>query len=334
MRSYINSDLIDVLSKLRDYYGWTNSKYKASAYNKAIGELKRYNKQITKDNLYEVKELNGIGAHLFDKICEFLHDKKIKDYDKIKNTKKYKAFDYFSKILGVGSSTINKWISMKIYNKAQLINAKKQQKIKLTKTQELGLKYYNDLNERMPHNEVSAIVSIIKRSLIYIDPKIIITVAGSYRRKLKTSGDIDILVSNKLSYDDEFNEKLKERLSHDNNVISVLSCGIQKLTFLYKSPISKKVRQIDILNLPYYSYWSGVLYFTGDATFNQVMRGIAAKLGYRLNQNGLYKIKSNNRTLKRPKLVVTNSEKDIFDELNMRYLLPEQRSTPLFFKYI
>ena len=76
------------------------------------------------------------------------------------------------------------------------------------------------------------------------------------------------------------------------------------------------IRRIDIRFISYDSYYSALLYFTGSSNLNKKMRKIAKELGYKLSEYGLEK---NN------KLIKINSEKDIFDKLNMEYLEPKFR---------
>ena len=76
------------------------------------------------------------------------------------------------------------------------------------------------------------------------------------------------------------------------------------------------VRRIDIRFVPFQSYYSALLYFTGSFQLNREMRQVAKKLGYKLNEYGLYKNK---------KLIKVNSEKDIFDKLKLKYQEPKYR---------
>jgi DNA polymerase/3'-5' exonuclease PolX len=76
-------------------------------------------------------------------------------------------------------------------------------------------------------------------------------------------------------------------------------------------------RRIDIRYIPYESYYSATLYFTGSTNFNKKMRMVALSIGYTLNEYGLFD--KNNKMFK------VKSEKDIFDLLNMEYVRPELR---------
>ena len=83
---------------------------------------------------------------------------------------------------------------------------------------------------------------------------------------------------------------------------------------------NSKVRRLDIRVVPYESFASTLLYFTGSKDFNQRMRSVAKKKGYLLNEYGLYKL-----TKKGKKKINTSNEKDIFDELNMKFIHPINR---------
>ena len=80
--------------------------------------------------------------------------------------------------------------------------------------------------------------------------------------------------------------------------------------------LNNPIRRIDIRLLPLQSFFTGYLYFTGSYEFNERMRGIAKRQGYKLNEYGLYKGN---------KFIQIYSEKDVFDILGMKYLNPEER---------
>jgi hypothetical protein len=51
----------------------------------------------------------------------------------------------------------------------------------------------------------------------------------------------------------------------------------------------KDIRRLDIRLVPMKSFFPAYLYFTGSYEFNEKMRGIAKRQGYKLNEYGLYK---------------------------------------------
>ena len=64
------------------------------------------------------------------------------------------------------------------------------------------------------------------------------------------------------------------------------------------------------------SYYTALVYFTGSKEFNINMRQKAKKMGYILNRYGLYK---NN------KKIPINSEKELFEKLKIKFILPKDR---------
>ena len=80
-------------------------------------------------------------------------------------------------------------------------------------------------------------------------------------------------------------------------------------------------RHIDIRFVPYNSYHSSLLYFTGSMMTNKLMRTIALEKGYTLNEYGLFRYSNGQKGEK----IITPSEKHIFDVLGIQYLEPEER---------
>lgn len=313
-----NNGIIQVLDELTKIADMMGEVYRAKAYAKAVTEIKKLPYEITIGNIST--KIPGIGEGIKNKIIEFLRTGKIEELEKLKSDPKMKSYDVFSKILGVGPAIIKKWHAQKIYTLVDLRKAISTGKVVLTNMQKYGLMYYEDLNTRIPRDEVIQLSEYIKQLIYRLDPKIIFTVCGSFRRGFNTSGDIDILISNEFVFDEKLLLNLIEVLKNDKNFIDTISEGPERVTFLYKSAISEKVRQIDVLNLPYESYWAGVLYFTGDWQFNNIVRGYAKKHGYRLNQKGIYKTIGG-----KLKLIPVKSEKEIFDILKLQYIEPKDR---------
>ncbi len=55
------------------------------------------------------------------------------------------------------------------------------------------------------------------------------------------------------------------------------------------------------------------------------MRTEALKKGYTINEYGIYKTKKVNGKTEKDKVVLVNTEKEIFDIVGMEYLEPENR---------
>ena len=82
-----------------------------------------------------------------------------------------------------------------------------------------------------------------------------------------------------------------------------------------KSPYA---RRIDIRCVDYSAYYTGLLYFTGSKNFNILVRKKALENGYSLNEYSL----TNKETDEK---VILQSEKELFDILDMEYVKPTDR---------
>ena len=61
----------------------------------------------------------------------------------------------------------------------------------LTHHQKMGIKYYHDLNIRIPRAEITKLQNYMRRQL---SDGFKLMICGSYRRKVKDSGDMDVLI--------------------------------------------------------------------------------------------------------------------------------------------
>lgn len=178
----------------------------------------------------------------------------------------------------------------------------------ITEAQKAGLKYHHDISKKMRKSQVSKHAKFIKKHIPGA------TIAGSYRREMPYSNDIDVIVCKPL---DTIVEKLKEK----KYLICTLSHGPDKYSGIAKLPGTKNHRRIDIIKTTKEKYPFALLYFTGDHVLNIYMRKKAKKLGYTLSQNGMIQI-STGKSVSGIK-----TERDIFKRLGMEYKKPADRST-------
>lgn len=238
----------------------------------------------------------------------------------------------FEKIKPIPNDVVDDKIYASYYQQADKIL---QNRLKDTKNlknlnydQLIGLKYFNEIQKRIPRDEIV----ISEKTLITVaknmDKNIVINVCGSYRRGKSTSGDIDVLISHKKIHTNE---------DIDNN-INILQCFVRNLTKLnllvdhinkysqihkkymgmFKCKISECARRIDIKYIPYDSLGASLLHFTGSKNFNTQLRRHALKKGFTLNEYGLI-----NKETK--EFVPSSNEENIFKLLDYKYHSPEER---------
>lgn len=201
----------------------------------------------------------------------------------------------------------------------------------LTHHQKMGIKYYHDLNKRIPRNEITKMRDLMEK---YISDGFKIMVCGSYRRGVADSGDMDVLVYHpKLDdiTDSDYFEMYIEHLEEGGFLVDSLTPNVNRTKYMGMCQLSKRhpVRRIDIRFIPYSSLASAMLYFTGSGEFNKNMRTFAIRKGYKLNEYGIYKTDTDSPSNVN---VDVSTEEDIFKVLGLDYIPPEQRLATVKFK--
>ena len=129
--------------------------------------------------------------------------------------------------------------------------------------------------------------------------------AGSTRRRRETIGDLDFLV------DASNPETVMDTFVNLEGVASILAQGPTKSSIRLDSGL-----QVDLRVLPSESFGAGLQYFTGSVDHNVKLRSIAQKMGFRLNEYGLYKDKQK---------VAGEDEEGIYKALGLQWVPPELR---------
>ena len=247
--------------------------------------------------------------------------KNVKNISQV-NKDKNKTIKLFESITGVGLKRAEEWYKMKYKTITDIKKAIKNKKIKSTHHINIGLKYYDDFKKRIPRKEMDNINKIISKIVKKTDKDLKYKMCGSYRRKLPTSGDIDIIITNPKIKDKIHNKKYLSKF-----VKKATECGfiIDNLTNLGEKKymgvcrLGKIARRIDIRCFNSYEYITALIYFTGSRNFNIYLRNTALKQGYMLNEYYLMK-----KTGK--KKIYLKYEKELFEILGIKYVNPKDRN--------
>ena len=342
----INFQIIDVLTRLVkqmtdenksiiDKSEKTKNSFRIKSIWKAIGIIKDHNVLITSGD--DAKQLKGIGQGIADRIDTILTTgtlPELADTEEPVN-EETKAVNDLISVNGIGDKTALRFYrDYDIKSVADLIDKWQKglfkiEKHKLTHHIEIGLKYYDDFKIRIPREEIDAFYPIVQKYFHEIDPNIIFEIAGSYRRKKATSGDIDILFTHKnlKTKDDIKNSKYNYLTLFTDKLLSeglITDHMDHDFETYYKGVILLRdiPRRIDVMIIPYNTYAAALLHATGSGPFNQRLRVRAMTLGYHLSQHGLYKIVDGQKSVNP---IPTKTEKEIFDILKVKMLAPEDR---------
>ena len=130
-------------------------------------------------------------------------------------------------------------------------------------------------------------------------------VAGSYRRRKETVGDIDILaISGKPG-------KTMDHFTGFEETRKVLSKGASRSSLVLNSGL-----QVDLRIVEKQSWGSALLYFTGSKAHSIALRKLGQERNWKLNEYGIFEGKNR---------LASQTEKSMYEKLGLRYIEPEMR---------
>lgn len=307
--------IIELLNKVEKKEKSTKQFFKARAYRIAIQNIENLEKPIL--NIDDIKGVKGIGPKIREKIDEIIKTGHLKVVDKYDDDPSLKIIDSLLKIHGIGIEGAKKLVKN---NNIKSIDDLMEKQSLLNDTQKMGLKYYQDFNVRIPRAEMNKHNTYIQNIVVDIDPEMKIEIVGSYRRKEKDSGDIDVLLTH--SNDDIGKEqfvKIISRMRHDKYITDIFANGNKKLMGVCRLKRHKKYRRIDMLYTKKETFPYAQMFFTGDQFFNVMIRKNCIKKKLSLSEYGL---KRKDGTFVEGLL----TEKAIMNYLEYEYIEPENRN--------
>ena len=310
-----NKELADIFDKWADILEFMgDNPYHIRAYRNAarlIRDLSEDIEVLAKEG--KLSQLPGIGQRLQAKILEFLRTGKIEEFEKLKQQVPDTIFTLLD-IPGVGPKTVKLLYDelgirsiedlKRAIEKGELLKLpgfgpKKVEKIKK------GIELYEKSGGRILLGVAVFIADRIVNQLKEHSAVERISVCGSTRRMKETVGDIDILATGKN------NLEIIEAFVNLPNVKEILWKGTKKATV-----IVEEGEQVDLRVIEPESYGAALQYFTGSKAHNIHLRTICLKLGYKLNEYGLFK---------GDEKIAGRTEEEIYSALGMDTPPPEIR---------
>jgi len=294
--------------------------FKVRAYQKVIGQIKLLEKV---ESWKDLDKVNGIGIKIKEKITEIFETGRLNSAERARNKHNLEIYDTLMKIHGVGATKAKELVEVYYIKSIDDLKEKLKENPKLLNNkQKSGLKYYEDINLKIPRKEMKEHDEFIQNSLKDLDKDIDIAVVGSYRRNVKQSGDIDVLVTIKRDTNirerTELMNNIIKKLTDMNYIKATLANGDKKYMGIVKLKRKRYARRMDILITSQEEYPFAMLYFTGSQELNILLRKDAIEQGFRLNEYSLIDSNGNKILLK--------SEEEIFNKLGYKYIEPSLRT--------
>ncbi|MFZ3042579.1 MAG: helix-hairpin-helix domain-containing protein [Thiobacillus sp.] len=132
-----------------------------------------------------------------------------------------------------------------------------------------------------------------------------VEVAGSFRRRKETVGDLDILVTASRNSD------VMQRFVRYGEAEETVSQGKTRSTLRLRSGL-----QADLRVVPQVAFGAALYYFTGSKDHNIAVRKLAQKKKLKINEYGVFK---------GDERVAGRTEKEVFDSVDLPFIPPELR---------
>jgi len=316
-----------------------NGSFRIRQYNDAIKILEKWEGTEYNDITVMEKHFKNNGkknpAKIIAKLDELLKTGTMEDAEKAMQDPKVRAVINLGKVYGIGPAKANElWENYQIDTVDKLKAKFETDSSIIHDKQAIGLKYFDDLEERIPRQEMDAYNNKLKTICARVSPTIIMSINGSYRRGLPTSGDIDLMITSKTEDPSKLRKLLIKELTKEGIIQATMASGKKKFMGVVKltSEGYDKARHLDIIDTDPTHFPFAVLYFTGSGGFNSKMRGEALKLGYSMNE---YCLSDKNTKVPISSEIISDkigkdafeTEEDIFQFLDMKYVKPQDRNT-------
>lgn len=311
-----NSTIADLFNRLADLLEIEEANpFRIRAYRNAARMVGGHGQSMA-DLLKEGRDLTkipGIGADLAAKIRTIVETGCLPLLDEIE-ARVPPALGELMKIEGLGPKRVKAlYETLNVHSVEDLERAARSGKIRLlhgfgAKTEGLilqRLKHFTRQERRVLLLEAEEVVKPLLSYLKAIEGVKNVEVAGSFRRRKETVGDLDILVTAKSAM------PVMSGFAAYDEMSEVLSKGTTRASIVLKSGL-----HVDLRVVPQASYGAALCYFTGSKAHNIALRKIAIDQGYKINEYGIYKGR---------RRVAGKSEQEIYQKIGLAYIEPELR---------
>ena len=299
--------------------------FRIRSYRRAAEALEGLPEQASAllDEPKKLLEIPGIGKGMAANIQELCRGGKLGVHQQL--LEKYRpSMLELLKIQGLGPKTIALlWSAFQVSDVAGVEKLAREGKLRelprLSEKSEhkilKAIENYRRITGRFLLDEADRAAQKLTEHLKHIKGIERITPAGSLRRGRETVGDLDILITGPCCVDEQLRAQLIEEILSLPGILEVLAKGDNKVSFKLRSGM-----QVDVRTLSPDSYGAAMQYFTGSKNHNVTLRQRALKMGFTLNEYGLFRLDNNKRE-------AGSTEDEIYGKLKLDTIPPEMRES-------
>jgi len=311
-----NSDVSDIFNKMADLLEIEGANpFRVRAYRNASRSVSSLSRSVSDmlESGEDLTDLPGIGKDLAGKIKEIVETGSLALFEELEG-KTPSGLSQLMKVEGLGPKRVRALNrNLGVTSLKELEEAARKGKVRELdgfgeKTEQKileELEAYEGIEKRIKLIEAEQRARSIVEYLKGVKGVKKITVAGSYRRRKETVGDLDILVTCKRG------AQVMERFVNYEDVKKVVSQGNTRATIILRSGL-----HVDLRVVPQVSYGAALHYFTGSKAHNIAVRKLGVKKNLKINEYGVFK--GDDR-------IAGKTEKEVYNQVDLPYIEPELR---------
>ena len=311
-----NSVIAEIFSRVADILEIEGANtFRVRAYRNAADIIGRMPNNIADmvKNDEPLTKIHGIGPDLAEKIKEIVETGNLKQLKEIEQRTPSEMVRLL-KIGGLGPRRVmTLYVELGVKNVKDLQKAAEQGKIRALSGfgEKIERNILADLHNKQPGSQrfrIDKAEKIIAPLIEYLHQSGKIEeleIAGSYRRRKETVGDIDILAIS------EAGGEVIDHFARYPGVREVMMQGETRSTVILSSGL-----QVDLRVVPRKNYGAAMLYFTGSKPHNLHLRLMAIERGWKNNEYGLFEGE---------KQIAGETEEGMYQALGLPWITPELR---------
>lgn len=312
-----NAQIADLLEETAELLELSSENpFRIRAYLKAARSVRAHPEPLTdylKDPSHSLTDLAGVGSDLEEKIYAIMNNGSFPLLEKLR-TQIPGSMRELLQIRGLGAKKVSRLHhELNIKNIDDLRRAATNQILK--KLKGFGEKSVSNIlssiellqkkRGRLLISEASVLADALQRHLRDATDLEKLAIAGSFRRRKETIGDLDVLAVSKNS------QAVMDELASFSGVATIEARGATRMTVRLTDGF-----QIDLRIIPEKSWGAALLYFTGSKDHNIELRRQALEHGLKINEYGVFKGDLQ---------VGGKTEKDVYKSVGLPWIPPELR---------
>ena len=318
--------ILKAYADLLDIQG--DNPFRVRSYRQAAQTLEGLSKPVAQlvEEGEDLTELPGIGSSMAEHIREILQTGRLSALEQMRRDYPPTLTDLM-RVENLGPKRARRlYDELGIASVAQLaaaLDAGKVEKLpgfgkKSAASLRQAVASFERHSQRFPLADVDQLIQPLLKHLREAPGIRDLEVAGSYRRRKETVGDIDILVTC------EKPQLVMQQFQAFKEVERVEAAGTTRSTIVLRSGL-----QVDLRIVPRRSYGAALYYFTGSKAHNVAVRKLGIERGLRINEYGIFRVsagkparETEGRTGKR---IGGETEEDVFKAVDLVWVPPELR---------